>query len=253
MLHLESLPSSTRSLFGEISTIKEISEFTLIGGTALSLNWGHRISEDLDFSIPRLNLPKSICNKIINKIRKSGWDVIGILSHEDIENFENEGGDLHANQQDYLCRNEDNQNGVKLTFYAEYSPLLKPSYEVDRINFGNINIMRPDNLFTLKSNLLLKRRAVRDLFDISEFMKRGRSLEEVIAEIRKVDQYVTWDRIKYELLYSKATIPSQTIETPSGEIITLQEVRARLETFVASHEIAMSAKMLLNDDSPNQP
>lgn len=45
----EVMPPSTASLFHLLNVESEISDFYLIGGTALALHIGHRISEDLDF------------------------------------------------------------------------------------------------------------------------------------------------------------------------------------------------------------
>ena len=50
-LHLDSLPRDTRKLLEELAQhFQEISDYLLIGGTALALNVAHRVSEDLDFT-----------------------------------------------------------------------------------------------------------------------------------------------------------------------------------------------------------
>lgn len=48
MLHFETVDPGTLSLLNHLFRIKELSGFSLVGGTALSLKFGHRISIDLD-------------------------------------------------------------------------------------------------------------------------------------------------------------------------------------------------------------
>jgi Nucleotidyl transferase AbiEii toxin, Type IV TA system len=48
MLHTETVEPGTLSLLKELLLIPELSSFYLVGGTALSLMYGHRISVDLD-------------------------------------------------------------------------------------------------------------------------------------------------------------------------------------------------------------
>lgn len=49
MLHFETVESSTLSILRKISAIPELKSFSLVGGTALALRFGHRRSVDLDF------------------------------------------------------------------------------------------------------------------------------------------------------------------------------------------------------------
>jgi len=49
MLHNKSVAPGTLQLLNSISSIPELSDFFLAGGTALALQIGHRISVDLDF------------------------------------------------------------------------------------------------------------------------------------------------------------------------------------------------------------
>ena len=49
MLQYKSLIPATLELLRKISSYNTIQNFYLVGGTALSLYLGHRISDDLDF------------------------------------------------------------------------------------------------------------------------------------------------------------------------------------------------------------
>lgn len=48
MLYTETVEPATFSLLKELMLVKELQHFNLVGGTALSLRLGHRISVDLD-------------------------------------------------------------------------------------------------------------------------------------------------------------------------------------------------------------
>jgi len=48
MLHTETVESGTFSLLKELMTLSSLQPFSLVGGTALSLRYGHRSSIDLD-------------------------------------------------------------------------------------------------------------------------------------------------------------------------------------------------------------
>lgn len=48
MLYKETVEPRTLELLKEIMQMPDLKEFALLGGTALSLHWGHRKSEDLD-------------------------------------------------------------------------------------------------------------------------------------------------------------------------------------------------------------
>ena len=48
MLHLETVEPETLSLLKKLMSVPQLKDFCLVGGTALSLRYGHRISVDLD-------------------------------------------------------------------------------------------------------------------------------------------------------------------------------------------------------------
>jgi len=46
---MKGLSQQTEGIFERLSKLECIKNYTLIGGTALALQLGHRLSEDLDF------------------------------------------------------------------------------------------------------------------------------------------------------------------------------------------------------------
>ena len=56
MLHTKTIEPRTLSILNELMHFPELNQFSLVGGTALSLKYGHRISIDLDlFSDQEMN------------------------------------------------------------------------------------------------------------------------------------------------------------------------------------------------------
>lgn len=48
MLHLEAIPAGAFSILGRLMDLPELGDHALVGGTALALRYGHRLSVDLD-------------------------------------------------------------------------------------------------------------------------------------------------------------------------------------------------------------
>ncbi len=59
MLYKASVESGTLDLIKKLSAVEKFNQFNLVGGTALALQIGHRISEDIDlFRTRAFNVPE---------------------------------------------------------------------------------------------------------------------------------------------------------------------------------------------------
>lgn len=112
VLKLDALPAATRALFSHLASDSAIGGFTLIGGTALSLQWGHRLSEDLDFWLPSDRLDKTLISSIIHRCRDAGFEASMTTPNAQIVKARINGFDLLSRAQDYVV------GGVKVTFFA---------------------------------------------------------------------------------------------------------------------------------------
>lgn len=72
MLHLETVAASTLELLKELQGLSSLRETRLVGGTALSLQYGHRISVDLDLFA--YNLEADFIT-IISEIKNKGYKI----------------------------------------------------------------------------------------------------------------------------------------------------------------------------------
>ncbi len=83
MLHTKTIEPGTLSLLNELMLIPTLKQFCLVGGTALSLKYGHRISMDLDlFSEEKINkeqiisiLQSKYAEKFVYESTQSSWSL----------------------------------------------------------------------------------------------------------------------------------------------------------------------------------
>lgn len=95
MLHYNTVEPETLAILKRLQNIPELKDFALVGGTALSLKYGHRLSVDLDlFSHSIIKFDKDI---IINAIRNefnddftpeitpAKWAVFGFIKNVKVD------------------------------------------------------------------------------------------------------------------------------------------------------------------------
>lgn len=147
------LTEKTELIFEKISKMETIKPFVLVGGTALSLQIGHRKSEDLDFMKWRTSA---------NEKMEVDWfhiekelSEIGNITSKDLLDI-------------YLVNYT--VDSVKLSFYAtnKYSPVK------EKIEFKN-NIKLADivSILAMKMEVLMRRSTFRDYYDIYSILRTG--------------------------------------------------------------------------------
>lgn len=147
------LAKPVKGIFDDISRLECIKPYILVGGTALSLQINHRNSEDLDFmcwrtgKVQRMEVDWSSIEKELA--------AIGAVESRDI---------LDINHVVYIV------SGVKLSFYAceRYSPVQN---EVGCLN--NLKLADLTSIMAMKMEVLMRRTAFRDYYDIYAILKEG--------------------------------------------------------------------------------
>lgn len=110
------LPPATERLWTRLQTAAQLQGFVLIGGTALSLQIGHRLSEDLDFMQAALGpLPRGKLGQLGEQLRATGWELQANPSPALVAEYEDSGKEWSDYQQDYVAHDPDG-GSVKLTF-----------------------------------------------------------------------------------------------------------------------------------------
>lgn len=192
---MKGLAKNTANTIESISKLKSIVGYTLIGGTALSLQIGKRLSEDLDFCKWTTNIKKDKPTvdwyNIENELR-----TVGNIENKDILGFE------HAN---YVV------NGVKLSFFAKQynlSPVEKPVAVLNNIIAADII-----SIGAMKLEVCLRRNEFRDYYDIFSILKEGFSLKELVLKAGKYSNHTLKTRdILHMLSNGSRFVPEKQFE-----------------------------------------
>lgn len=159
---MKGLMEKTEKIFGEVSKLSCIKDYTLIGGTAISLQIGKRLSEDLDFCKWSTNLKND--NPAVDwPLIQKQLETIGKIDKVDVLGFD---------QVDFFV------NEVKITFLTLPKRLSPVNNLVPILN--NIKAADLASLGVMKVELTLSRREFRDYYDIYSLLKEGQSLKSMV-------------------------------------------------------------------------
>lgn len=236
-MHTDALPERTARVLEMLSKRPELADFALIGGSALALQVGHRMSEDLDFTAVPAKLPRQALKRVMDDLAAAGHDVRLVTDPEAREEWENDGADLDDHQQDWSI------DGVKVTFFASSDPREHEIATAAADRIGSVRVASEEDLFELKSRLLTKRSTTRDLYDLNFMItKRGRSLGEVLAHATRANPYLLYDHLRERLLPARQNSADPGVEPVALDYPrTFLEVKASLQGVVDAHERAQAA------------
>jgi len=169
MLHVETVESHTLSILVELLNIPALKRFSLVGGTALSLLFGHRKSVDLDLFSAANFENKKVINEITQKFGKQV--------------------DIRTNKQQFgiFCFIEN----VKVDFILHPHPLVRPVHEV-----GGIRMFSSEDIVAMKVQAVLQRGRKKDFWDIAELLNHY-----------SVDDFIHFHRQKYATQNLMITVP----------------------------------------------
>lgn len=161
MEHSKSLAPHTGKVFEAISRLECIKPFTLVGGTALSLQIEKRQSEDLDFM-------KWLTKK--SEKPEVNWPAIKreLESVGEIRDYEV--GDLGFVSFDF--------EGVRLSFYAAPRKAIPSMQRILYLN--NMYIADMASIGAMKMETMLRRSKFRDYYDIYSILKEGIDIQKMI-------------------------------------------------------------------------
>lgn len=175
MLKLDCMPERTRRVFEVLAKEPLMKGFVLIGGTALSIQIGHRLSEDLDFWLPEKSMSKNRVDSILINLSQHG------IPHEfatpawKISQARINGIDLLSQSRDHII------GGVKVTFFARDDVPYRHFTGMKRIKSKTcFSIADEEALFNMKSWLISQRVRSRDLYDLMILMQRGKTLQDIL-------------------------------------------------------------------------
>ena len=157
------LAPKTLKVFKDVTTLACIREYVLVGGTALSLQINHRLSEDLDF-----------CKwgKITNARSAIPFKDIQVELEKQFKTVDV--NPIDFDQVDYLLNAE-----VKLQFFNEVGYTL-PTRETISLE-GNLRVAPIETIGAMKIKTMFQRSVFRDYYDAYAIIKGGHlTLENLI-------------------------------------------------------------------------
>lgn len=185
-LKLEFMPVATQKNFARLKNDHRLEGFTLVGGTALALQIGHRISEDLDFNIFGQKLPVGRIDSILDELASEGVAIESLITPEQKLGFKiNTSENLDHYIQDYLI------DGAKVTFHSRNASdrpqrqidFLKSSPKLEIVK-GGFDVLGLDGLLAMKSIVVYDRVRSRDIFDLMILTRdHGYTLKDIFAAI----------------------------------------------------------------------
>jgi len=171
MLHLETVEPGTFSVLKKLMLNSTLQNFALVGGTALSLKFGHRTSIDLD-----LFCNEKFENKIIETALKNEFE-----SDYEYEASSNEHFGIFCNIKN-----------VKVDIVRFPHPLIKPIETIDEIRMYS-----DADIAAMKIQAILGRGKKKDFWDLHELLKHY-----------SLKQIITWHKEKYPSQMLAISIPN---------------------------------------------
>jgi len=184
------LASKTEGVIEAVSKLECIKEYVLVGGTAISLQINHRLSEDLDFCkwVNTDKVNDGIKVKTIEAELKANFTTV-------FTNY------LNFSQVDFII------NDVKLTFFHEVGYKV-PEFERKTL-LGNIVLAPLSLLGCMKVKTMFQRNTLRDYYDIFVLLNNGYlTIEELIItslaydkKLRRqmiINRLIRWQEIPVE-------------------------------------------------------
>lgn len=157
---MKGLAPHTAQLFERIAALECIKPFVLVGGTALSLQLGTRMSEDLDFMKWRTSKDERM--EVNWPVIMHELESIGIVENMNLMDFD------HV---EFIV------DGVKLSFYAadRYAPPIQSIPILYNLHIADIKAIG-----AMKMEVLLRRANFRDYYDIYSILQAGENLQEMM-------------------------------------------------------------------------
>ena len=144
MLHLETVEPHTFSVLNQLMQMPELQDFALVGGTALSLLYGHRMSVDLDLFSNKPFENSTIVEALKRKFQN------GFIMEEKAARF------------GIFCFIDE----VKVDIVRHPHPMIRPELVIDSIRmFSN------EDIIAMKVQAILGRGKKKDFWDVVELLK----------------------------------------------------------------------------------
>lgn len=161
MLHRETTSNELFHVLAKLMSLPELSDFRLVGGTALSLLRGHRVSVDIDMFCD--GPYGEIAFEHILEVIKMHFPFV-----EETGAFLGP-GKLVNNQGLYLFIGEDEETGIKTDILYWDAPFLYPPLEIEGIRIATI-----EDIAAMKLDTISRGGRKKDFWDLLEILETHR-------------------------------------------------------------------------------
>lgn len=247
-MYCETLPPQTASVFKTIDAIGSHAmvsnlarQLFLVGGTALSLQIGHRISNDLDFACVDNTLPTFAIEQFIDLLKKGHVVKLITPTNQIAEHKIRTGLRLLDYARDYSIDN------VKVTFFLiNRNEAQKNFYQKAEKLSGHwvFPIMGLDGLKLAKTLVLAERQRSRDLIDLMYLMRdHGYSLS---AFNRSVEKFGTNNDFEFYKAVLNGEIPVDRDDEAYkllNESVELKDVYSFFREKINDYEVELARKL----------
>ena len=176
---MKGLTGNTAQIFESIKGLDILKEYLLVGGTALGIQIGHRLSEDLDFckwqDEPSLKNKKVQWTEIESELKKFGDVRTEILDFYQVLFYLDE---------------------VKLSFYS--NGIANSRDIVSGMSVDNVRIADLRSLGTMKLEVMSRRFLFRDYYDVYAILREGTDIREIIKTCGRYSRH----RMKSKMMMS---------------------------------------------------
>lgn len=204
-IHFDCLLNNTRRVLDELTeTAPFLSDYCLVGDSALSLYLCHRKSEDLDFFT---------YDDAFNR-----GEILAYLprfQHSEVLND-------NSDQLDLLL------NGVKVTFFNAKWNFLKP------VSSSPLNIASLESIAAMKTNVLFSRAKYRDYYDLYFLTKEVLGLKEIFTCAQPIVNGLTFKLFSIALLYIDDIEDDNIAHLDPKEILSKKKIRHFFENALNS-------------------
>lgn len=195
MLQLDALAAKTRPVFDLMAQQPALENFVLIGGTAMALQMGHRLSEDLDFWLPAERMSPYGIDRMMNELKAQGHTVVFATPPSSISTFRiNTGEDLRWYAQDWVI------DDVKVQLFCPQDVAYEHFRTYPRLKAKDtgtcFDIATLDAIFAMKSYVIHRRTRSRDIIDLWHFLQQGKTLADILRVARLASPSVSDEHAK---------------------------------------------------------
>ncbi len=205
IINTNHIPTKTAGLLDRFARLTFMRKFTLVGGTALALQLGHRQSMDLDFIFDGEKIPTTAIKREIAK-RFPKYRLI----REDKDY-----------QLDFLI------DEVKVTFFSSGAVFVPFAVMDFSEKYQNINIADIETIAVLKMATLAQRNTLRDYYDLYFIAKNMLPLSRIIEKCKKLLPNLSAITYTETIIYT-SDIPENSIgnHLHPKEIVTKEQISA---------------------------